>query len=60
MLSSLTYNERETLLMIEVLEKNFSQNKDWEMVILWSMTIPDGTAEIVWEKMKIYPNIELS
>jgi len=58
-----TYNERENIgRMIEVLEKEiFPQIKDWEMAILVvDDHSPDGTADIVREKMKIYPNIELS
>ena len=58
-----TYNERENIgRMIEVLEKEiFPQIKDWEMAILVvDDHSPDGTAEIVREKMKDYTNIELS
>src|SRR4030043_741293 len=58
-----TYNEKENITkMIEVLEKEvFPKIKKYEMEILVvDDHSPDGTAEVVKEKMKKYENIELS
>ncbi|HUV42571.1 MAG TPA: glycosyltransferase [Patescibacteria group bacterium] len=58
-----TYNEKENIAkMIEVLEKEvFPKIKKYEMSILVvDDHSPDGTAEVVKEKMKKYKNVELS
>lgn len=58
-----TYNERENIQrMIDVLEEDiFSQIKNHQMEILVvDDNSPDGTAQVVKEKMKKYPNLHLS
>lgn len=58
-----TYNERENIdKMIDVLEKEiFPKIKDTKMEILVvDDKSPDGTSEVVRQKMKLFPNVELS
>lgn len=58
-----TYNERDNVgLLIDVLNKNVFPKvpKHWNMnILIVDDTSPDGTAEVVKEKMKKYKNLEL-
>lgn len=57
-----TYNEKENIVSsIEDLEKIFTQiSNDFAMhILIVDDTSPDGTLEIVKEKMKKYPNLHL-
>ncbi|MFZ5366009.1 MAG: glycosyltransferase [Patescibacteria group bacterium] len=56
-----TYNERENIgKLIEILEEVFKRAKGWEMgILVVDGNSPDGTAKIVEEKAKQFPNVKL-